>query len=515
MSDEKEEKRLMIEPDAAVGEDLRRGDTVDFISDAVGFIGGAAKQEEDTSEEQKTGEAIPDKYAIDPWAEAAIPLVDPIPVEDTAEEQDEYLARFVQPANPPMVNPRKKSRLLEKVSMVIVAAILFGGIAGGVFVGIQALSNRFGANGGQARLEEQEKDDAQRRPLEGYHISNTDTVVNEKHNEVSAVDVSAIVESVMPAVVAISCYETNNNPFWGSSDGKLEPSGSGSGIIIGQNETEVLIVTNNHVINGAEKITIELVDGSSVDATVKGTEPSSDLAVVAIPFSGLQESTAKSIRIARLGNSDDVKIGQMAIAIGNALGYGQSVTVGYISAKERQVQVENVIYTLIQTDAAINPGNSGGALLNANGEVIGINSVKYSNNSVEGMGFAIPISNIMDLITELSNREVLPEEEHGFLGIYRSKDISSEYAKLLGISQGVYVNRVEKGSPAEKGGMYAGDIITQIDNTIVTCQADLENFLSYTKAGTTVTVKIQRMEDGAYKEVSLKITLGSRPDNLK
>lgn len=496
MSDEYEEKQFIIEPDVNDIDDLWREDTV----------------EEVTAEEEMAA-TVSDKYANDPWAEASIPLEDT--TVETAEEPDDYLAQFTQPTNPPTVNPRKKSRVLERVSIFIVAAILFGGIAGGVFVGIQALSNRLGSPSNQTKEKEYSKQEAQHNPLQGYNIGNTDSIVTGQYNEVSAVDVSAIVESVMPAVVAINCYETETNPFWGNSSGKLELSGSGSGIIIGQNETEVLIVTNNHVISGAEKISIEFVDGSAVDATVKGTEPSSDLAVVAVPFSGLQESTAKSIRIARLGNSDEVKIGQMAIAIGNALGYGQSVTVGYISAKERQVQVENVIYTLIQTDAAINPGNSGGALLNANGEVIGINSVKYSNSSVEGMGFAIPISNIVDLIGELSNREVLPEEEHGFLGIYRSKDISSDYANLLGISQGVYVNRVEKDSPAEKGGMYAGDIITQIDSTIITCSADLENFLSYTKAGTKVTVKVQRMVDGDYKEMNLEITLGSRPDNLK
>lgn len=479
-----------------------------------------------TNEYDRTGEKNEtkrednfDRFSNDPWAESEIVL----PEEndrDSEPETDEYLAGLEALATK---HVDKKNTIWQKVSILIVSAILFGGIAGGVFLGVQTLSEYMN-----------DKKTEESNPVEGvsetdtladssgkkHELGNTETVINSnKSNEVSAIDVSAIVESVMPAVVAINCYEQNivNNPFRGSSssDGSLVLAGSGSGIIIGQNDTEVLIVTNNHVIDGAEKISIELVDGEVAEATVKGTAPSSDLAVLAIPFSGLQETTINNIRIARLGNSDEVKIGQMAIAIGNALGYGQSVTVGYISAKDREVSVDNVIYHLIQTDAAINPGNSGGALLNAQGEVIGINSVKYSNSSVEGMGFAIPITNIVELIQELSNREVLKEEEHGFLGISRGQDITSSYANLLGISQGVYVRQILPDSPAAKAGMYSGDIITQVDNTIISCMSDLQSFLSYTKAGTKVTVYVQRMEEGSYRQITLEVTLGSRPANTR
>ena len=492
------------------------------------------KKEEENTIEQEEKQPETRDYEADPWAEGETLSGESGKASEESKSRepepvvDVYLANLA--AKPKEENKKKSRSFLYRASLFFVSAVLFGAIAGGVFIGVKALSDHFSAkqDEGTKIVEGQSETDTYPRNESSYQLGTTETVSDDKETDedgestaATAVDVSDIVTSVMPAVVAINCYAENSytNPFFGNSgDSSLVLAGSGSGIIIGQNDTEVLVVTNNHVIDGAAMISLEFVDGTTAEASIKGTAPSSDLAVVSVPFASLSESTIASIRIARLGNSDDVKIGQMAIAIGNALGYGQSVTVGYISAKEREVTVDNVTYTLIQTDAAINPGNSGGALLNTNGEVIGINSVKYSDSSVEGMGFAIPISNIVDLIEELSSREELSEDEYGFLGISNGTDITSEYANMLGISQGVYVRQVVEDSPAEAAGMYAGDIITKIDSTIITGMSDLQNFLSYTKAGTTVTVVVQRMVPGsqtAYEEVELTVTLGTRPSDLK
>ena len=322
----------------------------------------------------------------------------------------------------------------------------------------------------------------------------------------------------MPAVVAINSFSTvTRYDFWsGQSTDSEQALGSGSGIIIGQNSGEVLIVTNNHVVSGANRVEIVFCDESKAQAIIKGTSATSDLAVVAVPFSELTSETASLIRVARIGDSDSVKVGQMAIAIGNALGYGQSVTVGYISALNREVTVDNVTYTLIQTDAAINPGNSGGALLNQYGEVIGINSVKYSNYSVEGMGFAIPISNVREIIENLSNREQLDDSEKGFLGIAMSQDVTGSYSTMLDMPQGVYVQELVSDSPAEKGGMRPGDIITKIGNEKISGIGDIQEIMSYTRAGTEITVTVaRRAQNGEFEETELKITLGSYEDAVK
>lgn len=469
----------------------------------------------EASEEDMVVEPIRD-YEKDPWAEGPVEVA-AVVTEESEEAPDEYLAGMDHKEK---VKEKKTPSFFEKATLLVVSAILFGAIAGGVFVGITALDRYF-----NSKNEPQDKielgDVSENDVVDGddkHDVSLQQTNVPEIEgdtatNLVSVTDVSGVVESVMPAVVAINCYETYRSSGWyGSSEETEVLSGSGSGIIVGQNDVEVLIVTNNHVIEGAERITIAFSDGTSVDGSVKGTAPSSDLAVVAVNFDNMSEETLSAIRIARLGNSDDVVVGEMAIAIGNALGYGQSVTVGYISAKDRQVTVDNVTYTLIQTDAAINPGNSGGALLNRYGEVIGINSVKYSDSSVEGMGFAIPISNITDIIQELSNREELDESESGYLGIQVGKEITREFSNMLGIPQGLYVSDVVKDSPAEKGGIYAGDIIVKVDNVTVATMSDLQSFLSYTRAGTQVEVTVQRIRNGEYREIVLEITLDTKPE---
>ncbi len=444
---------------------------------------------------------------------------------ETAENEDSYLKELEQRNEKAQKPKKKRKHYFEKALAFVAAAVLFGAIAGGSFVGIKTLIDQKQ----EVNVEEGAKPNNQVEPTKTVGVTDavigtTDTVQVANKTEVSAVDVSSVVSSVMPSVVSINCYQMKSSysygfGFGGGNNQNSEQSetlaGSGSGIIIGQNENEVLIVTNYHVIEGASRISIEFVDGKSLDATVKGTASSSDLAVVAVSFGDMEQETVDAIRIARMGNSDEVQIGQMAIAIGNALGYGQSVTVGYISAKDRQITIDNVTYTLIQTDAAINPGNSGGALLNVNGEVIGINSVKYSDSSVEGMGFAIPISNITELIEELSNRVELADSEKGYLGIQASRDITSDYAMIFGISSGVYVSSVQEDSPAEKGGVKAGDIIVEIDGNAISSMDDLTSFLSYTPAGTEVTLVVQRVEGRKYVSKELTVTLGNRPSEVQ
>lgn len=325
-------------------------------------------------------------------------------------------------------------------------------------------------------------------------------------------DVSDIVENVMPSIVAINSSGVYTDyDYWGRKYNQ-PIEGSGSGIIIGQNGSEILIVTNNHVIDGSNRVEIVFSDDTTADAVVKGAEAKSDLAVLAVELDDLTEETRDIIKVATLGNSDEVKPGQMAIAIGNALGYGQSVTVGYISAVDREVNIESVNMNLIQTDAAINPGNSGGALLNLNGEVIGINSVKYASEAVEGMGYAIPITSALPMINELINREEVKVGEQGFLGLYIDSaiDVNELYAERFNMPIGIYVNDVVSNSPAEKAGLKQGHIITAIDNQKVETIEELLDFLSYRKAGDEIKLVISELENGAYIEKNLVITLGRK-----
>ncbi|HWT26588.1 MAG TPA: trypsin-like peptidase domain-containing protein, partial [Mobilitalea sp.] len=288
---------------------------------------------------------------------------------------------------------------------------------------------------------------------------------------------------------------------------------SGSGIIIGQNDSQILIVTNNHVIQDSTDVEVTFSDNTTAKATIKGADANTDLAVLSINKKELSDKTASTIKIATLGDSNNVKPGEMAIAIGNALGYGQSVTVGYISALNREVTISNNTMKLLQTDAAINPGNSGGALLNTAGQVIGINSVKYASSDVEGMGYAIPISTAIPMINELMNRQTVSKSEQGYLGIDSStaQNVTDVTAQSFNMPVGVYVNDVVKGSPAEKAGLKSGNIITGVDNTTIKTIDDLANALSYKKAGDTIALKISVLNNGQYTEKSLSVTLGARP----
>jgi Trypsin-like serine proteases, typically periplasmic, contain C-terminal PDZ domain len=326
--------------------------------------------------------------------------------------------------------------------------------------------------------------------------------------------ITNVTKATLPAIVSINCTSTQPNEFFGQQfDQQVE--GSGSGIIVGKNDKELLIATNNHVVEGANKISVTFIDGTEATAEVKGTDASADLAVITVNVASLKSSTLQGITVAKLGNSDQVKVGELAVAIGNALGYGQSVTVGYISAKDREVQVsdgyDNKTMTLLQTDAAINPGNSGGALLNVKGEVIGINTVKYASNEVEGMGYAIPISKATPIINELMSREILSDSQKGYLGI-TGTDVTEDAAKFYNIPIGVYVENVAKGGAAENAGLKSEDIITKVNDLKVTSITQLKDKVNSMKVGTQVEITYMRNTDGKYHEAKVKTVLGQNPE---
>lgn len=322
-------------------------------------------------------------------------------------------------------------------------------------------------------------------------------------------DLADMVENVMPSVVSITNLSVQQVQDFFGGVREYESQSSGSGIIIGQNDSELLIVTNNHVVEGSSTLTVTFVDEESVEAQVKGTNSNIDLAVVAVQLDQIKDSTMKEIKTATLGDSDAIRVGEPAIAIGNALGYGQSVTNGIISAKDRTV--DGFETTLIQTNAAINPGNSGGALLNAKGEVIGINTVKVNADAVEGMGYAIPISDVTDVINDLMNRQTrtkVDESERGALGI-SGTDVDSQSAQVYNMPEGVFISDVTKDGGAEKAGLTKGSIITEFDGTKIDSMDTLKSQLEYYKAGETVDVTVQVPEkNGEYKEQTVQVTLG-------
>ena len=324
---------------------------------------------------------------------------------------------------------------------------------------------------------------------------------------------TAVVEAVMPACVSI----TNNfveevQDFWGQTYSQNETA-SGSGIIIGENDTELLIVTNNHVVDGSEELYVQFIDGSSVEAQVKGTDSAVDLAVIAVKLSGIEPDTKAAICVAQMGDSDKLQIGEPAIAIGNALGYGQSVTTGVISALNRSLEVSETgtSNALIQTDAAINPGNSGGALLNIRGEVVGINSNKIGGAAVEGMGYAIPISTAKPIISELMLRETkdkVNEEERGYLGI-SCINVTSDLSANFNMPEGIFVAEVYEGTGAERAGLVRGDIITEFDGITVKNQNELTARMEYYKVGETVEITIMQGSPNGYQPKKVTVTLSS------
>lgn len=336
----------------------------------------------------------------------------------------------------------------------------------------------------------------------------TEVPLVEEEEPASRKTVSAVVENVAPAVVSINgTFSEVTYDFWGRGY-ERESSGSGSGIIVAQGGETLFIVTNHHVVENAKTLEVVFCDGTTAAATVKGTEPENDIAVIAVSLQDVTKETCGEIRIAVLGDSEQLKLGEMVIAIGNALGYGQSTTVGYVSALHREVTMnDGTALQLIQTDVAINPGNSGGALLNARGEVIGINNAKVSSEAVEGMCYAIPISAAIPIINSLLNREVLSEEESAYLGI-DGKTITDTDANMLNMPVGVYVRTVEEGSAAEQAGIKVGYVITAVNGRTVATKEDLTRVLSYTRGGSDGTVTVQIIRKGLYEEEELPITFG-------
>ncbi|MDO5132911.1 MAG: trypsin-like peptidase domain-containing protein [Eubacteriales bacterium] len=343
-------------------------------------------------------------------------------------------------------------------------------------------------------------------------ISRVEDLADEDLSDTTVADVA---ERVMPSIVSVYNKYTEQGLFFGRSYTQ-EAEAAGSGIIIEETEDELLIVTNNHVVEGADSLSVQFIDEENCEASLKGTDASSDLAVIAVALSSLSDDTREKIAIAELGDSDSLRIGDHAIAIGNALGYGQSLTVGYVSALNREMTSENGITgTFIQTDAAINPGNSGGALLNSAGQVIGINSNKIGGSSIEGMGFAIPISKAIPIIEELKQQESrtkVAEEEQGIIGIH-GITVTSDVASAYGLPVGAYVEEIIEGSGAANSDLAEGDIITGVNGQTITSMEELSNQLSYYAAGTEITLTVQHpLEGNEYEEKEIKVTLSKKSD---
>lgn len=324
-------------------------------------------------------------------------------------------------------------------------------------------------------------------------------------------DVAQITENAMPSVVSITNMSVQQVlSFFGGVQERTSES-AGSGIIIGQNDTELLIVTNNHVVEGSDTLTVSFIDEESVEANVKGTDANRDLAVVAVELSKIKDSTRDKIAVATLGDSEQIQVGEEVIAIGNALGYGQSVTKGIVSATGRSI--DGIDSSLIQTDAAINPGNSGGALLNAKGEVIGINTAKAAMNAVEGMGYAIPVSEAQATIEGLMNRETrtkVAEEERGYIGIVNGEDVTQGVSEMYGMPMGVYVSEIARGSGADKAGITKGTVITALNGISVNGMEALKEQLQYYRIGETVTLTIETPgKGGEYESKDVEVTLGA------
>ena len=413
--------------------------------------------------------------------------------------------------------PKKKKKAGKIIAWVLVLCVVITGSAiGGFYLGNNIFPREFTETTASGEIvQQQEKDDeiSKEEKTEKPHVSESGI---ETAQMVTAVvtDVTNVVEAVMPCVVSITNTSVITQNFWGQQF-QSENQSSGSGIIVGENETELLIVTNNHVISEATELSVQFIDGSVANAKVKGTDANMDLAVIAISLDSLDSSTIANISIAVLGDSESLKVGEPAIAIGNALGYGQSVTTGVISALNRQLAMSEDGSTtgmLIQTDAAINPGNSGGALLNVKGEVVGINSNKIGGSTIEGMGYAIPISNAKPIIEELMNRETkdkVEETRKGYLGI-SGLDVTADVSAAYGMPIGVYVAQVYGDGGAAAAGIMKGDVITAFDGITVKTMEDLQGCLQYYEMGETVSVTIQRPDAGEYKEYRLKVTLGAK-----
>ena len=399
--------------------------------------------------------------------------------------------------------PHNKRTFWKKGVAVVASAAVFGGVAGGAFYGIAG--NQIKKLDALTNTTTEVASTTSAATTQSLSLTSTASVGN-------GMDVSTIAENVMPSVVAINISAIVEQQGMFGYTQQYEAEGSGSGIIIGENDSELLMVTNNHVVSDATTVNVTFADGESYEAQVKSTDSDTDLAIVVVKLSDIKESTMNQIKIATIGDSDSLKVGEQVVAIGNALGYGQSVTTGIVSAKDRTNSTNTT--PLIQTDAAINPGNSGGALLNMKGEVIGINSSKYSDTTVEGMGYAIPITAVQDRLDDLMNRqtrEKVDESEKGYLGI-SCATVSSDVSEAYGIPEGVLVTDVASKSAAEKAGIKANYVITKIDGQSISSAEELTEKLNYYAVGETVPITYEYLKDDAYVEKTVDVTLMENPN---
>lgn len=402
---------------------------------------------------------------------------------------------------------KKKSRGKLKIFFGCIGlAACFGIVAGGAFFGVKYAFSYFFPE--KAAIMDELTNPAN-KPGKKQEV----TIASTPLVSVDAMDasetVAAVVEQTMPAMVSIQTLTTTTTYFWGqpiSSDNE----GGGSGIIVGSNENDLLIATNYHVIDGTSSVKAVLADGTTHTVTVKGSDPQADLAILALPIKGLTQETLDSIDVAVLGDSDSSRIGQMVIAIGNALGYGPTVTVGYLSAKDRELTISGNDMVLLQTNAAINSGNSGGALLNTKGEVIGINNAKLTSTEIEGICFAIPISSATPILNDLMTREILSENEKGYLGV-TVLELDASIFQTYGWPEGVYVSAIAEGSAAEKAGIYKGDIITHVNGKQVTTPNQLINEVTSNRIGAVVEITLQRVVNGQHEEFTYSVTLQQNP----
>lgn len=415
-----------------------------------------------------------------------------------------------QPTGNNNSNEKKKKGTFKKIVFSAGLGLLFGAFAGFGFYGMKIGSEYFLETNTQEVQLSQDAVNPTVMPNPAGTTVNQITYVQD--------DVSDVVEQVMPAMVSIiNNYTTVSTTLWGQSYSTPATS-SGSGIIVKETETELLIVSNNHVVEGAETLEVTFIDGSTAKASIKGLDSDMDLGVIAVPLESLSEETKASITVAALGDSNNLKLGTPVIAIGNALGFGQSVTTGIVSALDREITYDDgTTGKFIQTDAAINQGNSGGALLNINGEVIGINSSKIGGSMVEGMGYAIPISSASPIVAELMERETrvkVSEEEMGYMGI-TMQDVSEQVIQMYGMPKGVFVYAVEEGSPAAQAGIKRGDIIVKFDRSKVSSYTDIQENMQYYKAGETINITVKRASGGEYESIDITLTLGNRPKENK
>lgn len=443
--------------------------------------------------------------------------IDEVEVKTEYKDIAEGVTTTVYSVNEPKKSTGKVKKFLGRVVVIAASGLLFGLCAAVAFGLVNYYTEK---NNNDVEQTDTLVDQIERDILSRIDSGKKNEVIEDieridpDEGEAVVTDVSQVVEKVMPSVVSITNQYTYTQNFWGRQYSE-QAEASGSGIIIGENDDELLVATNNHVIDQAEVLKVQFIDGTDAEAYAKGADADMDIAVIAIKKDSLKVSTKNAIAIANLGDSDKLRVGEPAIAIGNALGYGQSVTTGVISALNRELEVTEGEFSqgFIQTDAAINPGNSGGALLNVYGQVIGINSNKIGGSSVEGMGYAIPISNALPIIDNLKTKKTknaVAEGERGYLGI-SGRGVSSEMAEIYDFPQGVYVYDVYEGTGAAKANLRKGDIITKFEGSTINSMEKLQEYLAYYEAGETVDLTIERLDDsGVYQELQLAIILVDR-----